>query len=533
MGIFNRKSKIKDLEKKIQNLDEKNRLNERRLYEATRENRPLAFGGAPNTRNHWQAKPLRDQARHLYENDPTARRVIDSIVCNMVGKGIVPVSRSESDLFKRTVDSYLHRWMEFTDLDYDQDNNLPGIQALVVKALVRDGAVFVRRVVKRRKLMLQILEHDYLDTQKNGENKKNGNEIFNGLEYDRRTQRVVAYWLWPYHPDDSFGAPGRGNQSTQFEISNPASLSLSPLGFESVRILSSEICHVKRIERPGQQDGVSWLSPALIKLWDLREYEEAKLKQQKLQASFTAFVQDNYSLSEEERADLIGIDPESLDKMSGRTISPGHIEDLPPGKTITFPSPTANSDERFVERCLRSIAAALGVSYEIFNDYSQVSYSSGRMGFLEMDRYLKHIVKTVIEPQFLTRISEWVLIHLEMNEMLPPNHDIEISWTSPGREMIDPQAEGGALASMVGANLISMRQAHAVLGQDFDRTIQDIQKSNDKMKKVGLGPMVLFGGSAATESAIEGNQNRRGNENGNEEETPEPSEEETPRETSD
>jgi len=520
MGLFNLKSKrVKDLEQKLETLDNKIKMGERRLYEATREDRPLAIGGAPNTRNHWQAKPLRDQARFLYDNDPIARRVIDSIVCNMVGRGVQPVSRSASELFKKNTDSFLHHWMKTPNGDYDEDNNLPGLQALVVKSLVRDGAVFVKKIIKRRQLRLQVLEHDYLDVQKNGEFGPKNNEVFNGIEYDSQN-KVVAYWLWPYHPDDNFGQPGRGS-GTSFEIQNPAAMSLSPLGFESVRVLASDLCHIKRIDRPGQQDGVSWLAPALIKLWDLREYEEAKLKQQKLQASFTAFVKDNYSMSEEERMELLGLESESSTNVLGREVSPGHIEDLPPGKDITFPSPTGTTDEKFVERCLRSIAAALGVSYEIFNDYSQVSYSSGRMGFLEMDRYLKHIMKTIIEPQFLFKISDWILRHLEVNSKLPPNHGVQIDWTPPSRELIDPGAESAALAQMVGSNLISMREAHAILGYDFERNLQDIKSSNDKMAQYGISTLAVFAGSAASEEAITGEPKEEGEASNEEDNTSE------------
>lgn len=491
----------KKLEEKINSM----RVSERRLYEATQVRKDWVTSSAPNQRSHWQAKPLRDQARHLYENDPIARRCVDSIVCNMIGKGVMPIVQTENaaqganEQVESIVTSYLNRWLSTTEGDFDGDNTLIGLQSLVVKALVKDGAVFVRRVVKRKKLRLQILEHDYLDvTYTTGKDQKNGREVVNGIEFDR-WGRISAYYLWEYHPEDNIGA--YGGRNTNVSVPNPHTISagIRGVGGRSLRIPVSEICHIKRIDRPGQHDGVTWLAPALIKFWDLREYEEAKLKQQKIQACFTALIKDNFALSEEEREDTLGLSvnklESNLDEPSLRSVEPGLVEELPPGKDVVFPSPTGTTDERFIERGLRQIAGALGVSYEIFNDYSQVNYSSGRMGFLEMDRNLKHALKTVVEPQFLLKIGEWVITHLEMHGAIPQNSGVFIKWAPPAREMIDPQAESQAIANMVATNLISMREAHAMLGYDFEQKIQDIVQSNQVMAEAGLQPLLTSAGS--------------------------------------
>ncbi len=529
LSPFKKKETIKSLEGKLENLYNKQRLQEHRFYEETRGRHDFIRGGAPNNRNHWQAKPLREQARHLYENDPIARRVVDSIVCNMVGRGVMPIPRHENPEIAAAIEGFLNTWNNTTDVDFDGDHNLSGIQSLVIKTLVRDGAVFVKRIVRRRKISLQVLEPDYLDVIKNGINHDNDNEIINGIEYHKVTRQVAAYWLYEFHPEDNY-SQGH-NTGTRFVTENPRSYYTTGAGGRSLRTPVIDVCHIKRIDRPGQQDGISWLAPALTKLWDLREYEESKLKQQKLQACFTAFVQDNFELGEEERADILGLARKDSETMTGRTISAGHIEELPPGKTITFPQGTQTGNENFVERCLRSIAGALGVSYEIFNDYSQVSYSSGRMGFMEMDRHLKHVMRTLIEPQLLSRVSKWILIHLEMNDIIPPDHGAVIDWTPPAREMIDPNAESKALASMVSSNLISLREAHAMMGKDFERSVVDIAKTNNRLRELGLSPLLSFAGSPASEDALPNamiNQEEVSNEENNEEENDSQSESRPP-----
>ena len=498
-GLFESKKKLKE---QMKSREAEHKLRERRLYEAANLYKEGVLSEAPNQRSHWQARPLRDQARHLYENDPVARRVVDSIVCNMIGSGVTPLVRSSVNReLASKVDRWVSDWAGSTECDYDGDSNLVGIQSLAVKSLVRDGAVFIRRIVKNRKLKLQVLEADYLDVTYNGENEKNKNQIINGIEFSKKGQ-AVAYWLYEFHPEDvQFNGLG-----SQVQIENPRAVSVGVggRGGQTLRVPATEVCHVRRVDRAGQNDGFSWLAPALIKIWDLREYEDAKLKQQKIQACFTAFVEDNFALSEEEREDFIGDDPSSGAE-GMREINAGYVENLPPGKTITFPSPTGTTDERFVERCLRQIAAALGVSYEIFNDYSNVNFSSGRMGFLEMDRHLKHALNTIVIPQALEKIADWVLVHLEMNDVIPSFHDIKIRWSPQAREMIDPGAETNAILTMLGGNLISLREAHSMLGYDFEKNIAEILDSNTYLKEVGLTPLEVAPGGviAAPEPEID------------------------------
>jgi len=435
-----------------------------------------------NDRNHWQQKPLRDQARHLYENDSITRRLVDSITCNMIGKGVTPVVSGIPE-YKAAVDGFFYNWMSTTDGDFYESNTLTGLQSLIVRSLVRDGSVFVRRNIKRRKLTLEILEGDYLNVKLNGLDADTGNQIHNGIEFTEEG-KIVAYHLFSHHPDNFSIGSLNAEQNNFLEVK---------------RISVGEICHLKRLDRAGQLDGFSWIAPAMDRIWDLKEYEEAKLKQQKLQASYTAFVQDNFELSEEEREDFIGLnDSTATFDENVRKIEPGFVEELPPGKTITFPSPSATPNELFVERALRQIAGSVGVSYEIFNDYSQVNFSSGRMGFLEMNRHIRHQLETTIIPQCFMKISHWVLKHLEWTEQLPPNHGVTVRWSPEAPVMIDPEKEIKSLQNEVSSNFISMKEAMSRLGYDFDKTLEEIKESNQKLDDYGLSGLVYGQGGAVS-----------------------------------
>ena len=477
---FKRKKKLYD---KLVEQDSKLKTLERRYYEALRDQRNV-ITPLLNDRNHWQQKPLRDQARHLYENDPIARRVVDSIVCNMIGKGVTPTVSGISE-YKVIVDRFFSNWMSSTDGDYFESNTLTGLQSLIVRCLVRDGSVFVRRNIRRKKLTLEVLEGEYLNVKLNGIAKETGNVIYNGIEF-ADDGKILAYHLFSHHPDN-------------FSIGNLNVEQTKNNYLEVTRVPVTEVCHVKRLDRAGQLDGFSWLAPALESIWDLKEYEEAKLKQQKLQASYTAFVQDNFELSEEEREDIIGMEDKTLATDDNvRAIEPGFVEELPPGKTITFPNPTVTPHEAFVERALRRIAGSLGVSYEIFNDYSNVNFSSGRMGFLEMNRHIRHQLESTIIPQCFMRISKWVITHLEVNGQLPPNNGIRVRWSPEAAVMIDPEKEIKSLQNEVSSNFISMREAMSRLGYDFEKTLDEIKESNEKLDQYGISGLTYGQGGAVS-----------------------------------
>lgn len=486
----------KELISRLETLHHENRRIEKRLHEATRVNRPEAVPSPLFTRGYWDNRLIRNQTRFLYENDPITRTATEAFVANIVGKGIMPMVSSDDKMVKEVIETFFQFWLETAAPDWDQTHNLTGLFAAAVRAMFVDGDALLMRVVRKRTLQIRLLEIDFLDINRNGINRENGNRILDGMEYHKSTQQLVAYWIYEQHPD---GSAGGLNLTGSDPI--PGSVR-GKMGMASFRVPASEICHLRKIERPGQQLGVSWLAPSLIKIWDLREYEESKLKQQKLQAGMAGTLEDNIAQTDQSAiGGLIKADFANKD-IEVEEIRPGHIVRLPPGKKLNFMNPSGVPNEAFVERALRSVAGSLGMSYEIFNDYRGVTYSSGRMGFLAMDRYLKFVHKTILEPQMLNKIGAWVVEHLEINKLIPPEHFEKIHWTPPARDFIDPAAEGQALANLVGANLESHKNAMAKLGYDFYDKMAEIKESKDAMEALGLSPIAAFGGTVSQEDLI-------------------------------
>lgn len=449
---------------------------EKRFYEASQFNKVGPRPEPPNNFNHWPADQLRDQARFLYENDAHARRAVDLVTSNIVGAGIQPIFQGGDPNQRAIAQASFDMWASTTMCDYDGHHNFVGLQAAIVRSVARDGSCFVLQNFVRGVLKLQVLEMEYLNTNMSEFETASGGELRNGIEYDRLGRRTF-YHFYARHPDDPY-------LGASFEIENPRGTSVGVGGGrETLKIPAKRVAHIFRLDRVGQQDGVSWLSSCLAKLWDLREYEEAKLIQQKLQCSITAFVEDNYSLTEEEREDFLGkLDKDTLN----RTIQPGMVEELPTGKSITFPPQAATPNEDFVVRSVRAIAASLGLSYEAFNDYSQVNFSSGRMGFIEMDRHMKNLTNTVFIPKFFNVISGWFFDNLIYQKKIDRKHHLTVQWIVPPREMIDPEKETNNLINLWEKGIVSAKYVQVKLGLNFDKNIQEIIEIKKLYKDLGL-----------------------------------------------
>lgn len=435
-----------------------------RAYEGAAKGKRLSrwktTGASANTEVLGGLVTLRNRARDLRRNNPYARRGIEAITSNVVGHGIQTQFREARDVDFLEVE-WKH-WAETTAIDFDGRNDIYGLQRLIMDAVVESGEVLVRKrynAALNFPLQYQVLESDFIDTNKN-EVSANGNRIIQGIEFTPEGKRE-AYWLYEAHPgsyDPTFGDTVTSN-----------------------RIPVSEVYHLYRMERPGQARGVTWLAPCIIRLKDLDDFEDAHLVRQKIAACFTAFVRDIQTNLDED------FDPTSEQAELSARLEPGIIEHLPPGKEIQFSSPPELQNyEQYVKTNLHGIAAGLGVTYEVLaNDYSNVNFSSGRMGWIEMFRNIRTWQENVMILQFLTPVSTDFL-----NVATIKGHRTEktvVQHIPPKREMIDPTKEIPAAIDSIRAGLSTLSDELLAQGKDPVEHLKQYQadmKNLDKLKLI-------------------------------------------------
>lgn len=403
---------------------------------------------------------LRDRSRDLIRNEAYARGALDSVVTNVIGAGIIAHAVAKTIGRADKFDMLWMEWAESTDCDVDGRNNMYGLQALAFRTMFESGEVLVVRR-KRGSMMnlavpiqLQILEPDFIDTHKEGE-LPDGGFIVQGVEFDRMGQRR-GYWLFDRHPGEA-GAPFTRGHTSKFHSAD-------------------DVKHLFRADRPGQVRGLPWMTPIMVRMKDYADYSDATLLRQKLAACFTAFVTNPEDIS----GGPVTVPP------LGEKLEPGLIEILKPGQSVEFANPPSSGDfAQFTREQLRGIARGIGLSYEVLTgDYSQVNFSSGRMGWIEFNRNIDQWRWHIMIPHFCVPVWRWFT---EAAALVGYGADkVGARWTPPRREMIDPVAETDAAMKQVRAGFKSASAIIREMGEEPAEVRDEIAADNDAYDKLGL-----------------------------------------------
>ena len=417
---------------------------------------------------------MRDRARDLVRNNPYAGRGLQVIANNVVGKGIkiqIKMDRKStvSSIEKRS-NTVWNAWADTTACDFEGIHNLAGLQRLVMRAVPESGEVLVRiRRVPRLfalgdsgrievpPIQLQVLEGDFLSSEKQSGILPNGNQIIQGVEIDKGGRRV-AYHIFQSHPG--------GNDI------------VSSARFTTVRVPASEILHVYRMDRPGQLRGMTWLANIILRLRDFDVFEYATLKRQQASSMYAAFIHDIEGVDD--------IDETKNEKEFNDKFEAGMVEELPPGKTITFSDPPgAEGFKDYSSVNLHGVSSGLGITYEsLTGDFGEVNFSSARMGFLEMQRNFDTwrsiiMINPFLKPVFAAFADAAELIGLNMKNARPV-------FGVPKREMIDPLKETQALKTAMRIGIKSHSAAIRDAGEDPDTHFEELKSDNDTIDRLHL-----------------------------------------------
>jgi lambda family phage portal protein len=405
---------------------------------------------------------LRRRSRNLYQNDPFGKRTPSLIANNVVGTGIVatPVING-GNAKKNIVEDLKKKWDEWADkttVDFSEKLNFYGIEHLVMRTVVLSGeAIVIRQRVPTKYnkigIQIQVLESEYIDQSINQTPEIGGDYVWYGIKFNK-WGKITGYYIFDKHPTE--------------------------WGAKSNLIPIEDICHVFYIERTGQRRGVPWSASTLLKQRDLSDYEDAELYGKKSNSALTTFV-TNTSPDK-----LTGNDDEPDDRFD--SVTPGTVTYLKPGESVHFPTPPQNGVfPSYLQTQYRAIAAGLGITYEsLTGDLSNVNFSSGRMGWIEMQRNIQDWQWQMLIPQFCDKVYSWFIEQHKMMGNIPNTLEVNATWTCPRREMIDPSKEITGLLKQLRSGLISYPEAVKQLGYDPDLLIAEIKQYRDLYKSDGL-----------------------------------------------
>jgi lambda family phage portal protein len=397
---------------------------------------------------------LRNRSRDLRMNNPFAKAAVEGWVDNAVGYGIKPrwVTGPKTRLAK-----YWAEHMETTAVDYHGKLNIYAIQALSMSSLVESGEVLLRRrwvdgasMRGPMPFTIQVLEADFLDDGLT-QTLSNGNQIINGVEYSKNG-RVENYWLFEQHP---------------------GAMLMTGSSLASKAVPAEDIIHVYRMDRPGQVRGVPWCSSVIVRLRNFDETEDAYIQREKIASCFAAFI-----------TDPDGADGDTAKELTAR-LMPGYVGVLPPGMSVEFGTPpTVNGYKDFSSVNLHAIAAGYEVPYEVFGDYSQVNFSSGRMSWQNFSRRIERVQGTVLFPSLGDGVARWFSeAGLVMGYWVSPASAL---WVPPRRMMVNPKEEIAAMKEAIRNGFETWGDTVLALGYNPETHAEAIAIFNKLLDKHGL-----------------------------------------------
>lgn len=400
---------------------------------------------------------LRDRSRDLVRNNVYGSRAIAGIQNNLVGSGVIPVFKSNSKAKSKKLKDLWAEWAEYDVLgDFDENGNIYTLQGLIAKTMAESGEClalrhFVNDPRKKIPLEIQVIEPDHIDISKDSHRRTTG-EPFTclGIQFSNRRKRI-GYWLYDNHPGDC------------------VSIGTSKL------YGASEVIHAFRRDRAEQIRGIPWLAPCVLRLKDLDDYEDAQLLRQKIAACYSVFI-----------IDVDGGSAESSEEEEIERLEPGRVEHLPPGKSVAFASPPgAENYDSYTRQVLHGIAIGTGLTYEMLTgDYSQVNFTSGRMGKSDFWAQLDVWQWQVFHPKVLVPMGRWFLEAAEL-----AGYDVKgvrIDWVFPRRQLVDPTKEIPAITKSIRAGLTSRQQQIRELGYDPEDIEAEIVEDNRNADEKGL-----------------------------------------------
>ncbi|MBL4833646.1 MAG: phage portal protein [Pseudomonas sp.] len=338
-------------------------------YEAATKTRTHKAKGDPRSADlalQMAGRSLRDQCRYLDENHDLVTGIFDRLEERVVGGpgiGVEPIVLDlAGDLHLEFAAQIKTAWAEWS-LRPEASGELsrPQMERLIARTWLRDGEGLAQRLMgnvpnythlTRVPFSLELLEPDYLPFELNETTKG----IVQGIERDG-WRRVKAYHLLKAHPGDIRGGSLYGNTK---------------------RVEADKIIHIAYRKRIGQSRGVPLLHSALIRLADIKDYEESERVAARISAAMAFYIKKGESQ-----------DYDSSSAPGDRStfpIAPGMVFDgLVPGEDMAmFESNRPNPFlEGFRNGMLRAVAAASRSAYSTVSRNYDGTYSAQRQELVE------------------------------------------------------------------------------------------------------------------------------------------------------
>lgn len=412
------------------------------------------------------------RSRDLAKNNDFVTGYLNLITRNIVGADgfRLQVQGLKSDGTNDNIaNSMIERlWLEYQQrvggfVTVDQQQSGRDLDILILRTLIVDGEVFIRKVVDEKSkfgVRYEVLDTLDIDFTYNVNNTGNGEKIVMGIKLDK-VNKPISYFI---------------------RIANTDHYQTG----ERIEIPASSIIHIYRKFFPGQVRGFTSLSATILNINQLDGYKEAEIVAARLNACNQAFyIKDGSNTDILEDADDSGT--------IATEYSPGTIRFAPEGYTLQQLQnnhPSGNFGT-FCKNVMRSIANSLGTSYnKTTSDYESVNYSSLREAALE-DRSSWEEFQTFLIDNWKDLQYQEFLKHLFLNELteLPfSTYERFLKHKFYGRtwDWVDPLKDLSGIEKKLKLRLSDPITETEKLGNDVDEVLNRWQLWYEKLKDRNL-----------------------------------------------
>jgi lambda family phage portal protein len=362
---------------------------------------------SPNSAISESGNLIVERSRESKRKNGFAHRALITATSDEVGSQITPYPTTPYPDFNEQI---LELWR-----DHEPDLVAGGIIGgygaffLAVMARQTSGEVFIRRRPRFKNdgfavpLQIQLLESDFVPFWYNSI-AANGNQIINGLEFDKIGNRA-AYWMHQSHPQE-------------LNFNNDMTL---------VRVPASEIIHhfIPDLGRIGQQRGVPTGVQSLVPLRVWATFDDNESEKAASQAGYLMIVRRAIPSAEqlEQKANLLREENRNKNSVTSPdvnvnqynvgelTLEPNTVQILGDDEDVTFaPSYDSRGGDSFRYNAGLRASSGLGVSYaQMTGDWSKTNDRVLRFAANNDRRIIKQRLALFTIPQVCQGIWKWLV----------------------------------------------------------------------------------------------------------------------------
>lgn len=436
---------------------------------------------------------LRAHIRWLEQNHDLARGAIRLLVNNTVGPvgvGVEPQPRrADGSIHTEYATALREAWT-----DWQRQPEVTGrfswskTQRMIARAWFRDGEAFVQELVgavpflnhgTRVPYSLELLDADMFPLEFNDTAKG----VRQAVERDA-WGRPRAFWAYKSDPTEGMRLP-----------------TVSDLK----RIPAERVMQLATFDRIGQVRGVSEFASVLLRLDDIKDYEESERIAAKIAARLTAFIKKGSPDMYDPDRDRILRDAAGQPVPREMRLEAGTIIDgLAIGEDIGMvetnrPNPNLVT---FRQGQLRAVAAGIGASYSSLSRDYNGTYSAQRQELVE--QWVHYATLTdEFTGMFVRPVWESFVLAADLSGIVPRPRDVtqvladDALFVGQSMPWIDPIKEANAWKDLVRAGFASEVEVMRKRGVNPRDVLAQIGQFRKEARDAGL----VFSSDAANDSA--------------------------------